>query len=352
MPRELRYFEAVREATELCMEKDPSVTIMGLGVPDPKGIFGTTLGLRERFGDARVMDTPSSENAMTGIAIGNALLGMRPILTHQRTDFALLSIEQIVNQAAKWRYMFGGEGKLPIVIRLMVGRGWGQGPQHSQALHAWLAHIPGLKVVQPATPYDAKGLLISAIEDDNPVVFIEHRWLHPVSGKVPKGMYRVPIGPSSVLREGNDITIAASSYMTLEALRAAEWLAHDGIGAEVVDLPTLRPLDDTAVLESVRKTGRFIAADLAWPQCGLASEMIARVSQKVFASLKSAPRSLTMPDAPTPTSHALADHYYPTSSDLAALARQMLGRSEEKKRPREAATVPLDVPEKNFAGAF
>ena len=177
MNRELKFSQAINEAVDLCMAKDPAVYIMGLGVPDPKGIFGTTLGLQQKYGSKRVMDMPASENAMTGVAIGSALVGMKPIMTHQRMDFALLAIDQIVNQAANWHYMFGEQVNVPIVIRMIIGRGWGQGPQHSQSLQAWFAHVPGLKVVMPATAYDAKGLLIAGIEYNNPIIFIEHRWL-------------------------------------------------------------------------------------------------------------------------------------------------------------------------------
>src|SRR5579883_291096 len=194
MARELKYYQAIHEATDLCMEKDPSVYVIGLGATDPKGIFGTTSGLEAKYGSARVMDMPCAENGMTGVAIGSALVGMRPILLHQRIDFAVLAMEQIVNQAAKWHYMFGGRKSVPLVVRLLVGRGWGQGPQHSQSLQAWFAHVPGLRVVLPSTPQDAKGLLISAVEDDNPVIFIEHRWLHNIAGPVPEGLYRVPFG--------------------------------------------------------------------------------------------------------------------------------------------------------------
>src|SRR5579885_455110 len=208
--REITFAEALNEAMAVCLEADPTVYLMGLGVPDPKGVFGTTLGLQEKFGVRRVMDMPTSENAMTGVAVGSALLGL----------------DQIVNQAAKWHYMFGGKTKLPLIIRMIVGRGWGQGPQHSQSLQAWFAHIPGLKVVMPATPYDAKGLLIGGIEDDNPVIFLEHRWLHGIKGAVPKGHYAVPLGRARIARPGRDVTIVASSYMTLEALRAADMLAE------------------------------------------------------------------------------------------------------------------------------
>ena len=190
MTRELKFYQAINEAIDTCMAGDPSVYVMGLGTPDPKGVFGTTLGLAQKYGAERVMDIPTSENGMTGVAIGSALVGMRPIIVHQRIDFALLSIEQIVNQAAKWHYMFGGQMQVPLVIRMIIGRGWGQGPQHSQSLQAWFAHVPGLKVVMPSTPYDAKGLLISSIEDNSPVVFIEHRWLYNIAGNVPEGSYR------------------------------------------------------------------------------------------------------------------------------------------------------------------
>ena len=210
MTRQLKYVEAIREAINLCMEVDPNVYVIGEGVPDPKGIFGTTTGLQQKYGAERVLDMPLSEDGMTGMAIGSALTGLRPILTHQRVDFALLSMNQIVNNAAKWHYMFGGQTCVPLVIRMAIGMGWGQGAQHSQSLQAWFAHVPGLKVVMPVTPYDAKGLLISSIEDDNPVIFLEHRWLHNTFGDVPEGIYRVPLGQGRIARRGKDITIAAT----------------------------------------------------------------------------------------------------------------------------------------------
>src|SRR5438445_2013324 len=204
MSRILKFHEALREAADLCLSRDPRVYLIGLGVPDPKGIFGTTLGLQQKFGAQRVLDMPTSENGITGVAIGSAIAGMRPILTHQRLDFALLAIEQMVNQAAKWHYMFGGRMKVPLVIRLILGRGWGQGPQHSQSLHAWFAHVPGLKVVMPATPHDAKGLLIASVQDNNPVVFLEYRWLHGITDHVPAEPYRVELGQARVVTSGRD----------------------------------------------------------------------------------------------------------------------------------------------------
>lgn len=350
--RKLKLFQAVNEAIDLCMAKDPAVYIMGLGVPDPKGIFGTTLGLLEKYGPERVMDMPVSENGMTGVAIGSAIVGMRPIMTHQRLDFALLAMEQITNQAANWNYMFGGKVSVPLVIRLIIGRGWGQGPQHSQSLQAWFAHIPGLKVVMPTTAYDAKGLLISSIEDNNPVIFLEHRWLHNIMGKVPKGCYRVPLGKAQVIKTGHDITLAATSYMTLEALRAAQLLAEQGVSAEVIDIRTLKPLDDGLILESVRKTGNLIVADTGWKTGGFAGEVITRVVEGAFGKLKNPPARITLPDCPTPTTRALANHYYPRAIHIVATALNMLGRSVDKSLFKETITIPLDVPDKGFTGPF
>lgn len=352
MTRELKYFQAINEAIDLCMAKDPSVYIMGLGVPDPKGIFGSTLGLQEKYGSMRVLDMPTSENGMTGVAIGSALIGMRPIMTHQRIDFALLAMEQIVNQAANWHYMFSGKMSVPMVIRMIVGRGWGQGPQHSQSLQAWFAHIPGLKVVMPTTPYDAKGLLISSIEDNNPVIFIEHRWLYNIAEHVPEGVYRVPIGQARAIREGNDLTIVSTSYMTLEALSAAEILAANGIRAEVIDVRSLKPLDDGLILESVHKTGRLIVVDTGWKTCGFSAEIVALVAEKSFSDLKSPPVRIALPDCPTPTSPALAAHYYPLATHIAIAARKMLGLDTNDIQSRKSVSVPLDIPDISFKGPF
>lgn len=353
MNRQINFAQAILEATEQCMSKDPSVYIMGLGVTDPKGIFGTTLGLEKKFGSKRVLDMPVAENGMTGIAIGSALVGMRPILTHQRVDFMLLSLDQIINNAAKWHYMFGGKMKVPLVIRLLIGRGWGQGPQHSQSLQSLFAHIPGLKVVMPATPYDAKGLLISAIEDNNPVIFIEHRWLHNTFGNVPEETYRIPLGKAKMIKEGKDLTIISSSHMILEAIRAAEVLKKDGINAEVLDLRTIKPLDQDMIKDSVRKTGRLIVVDGAWESFGVSAEILALTVSNLFGSLKCAPVRIAFPDVPTPTSWALANHYYPNSIDIINAARNILQLSKKEvegfgiKQDR-----PRDVPDNSFTGPF
>ena len=334
------------------MEKDPRVYVLGLGVSDPIGVFGTTKGLAEKYGSGRVFDMPVAENAMTGVALGSALVGMRPVMTHMRQEFAMLAIDQIVNQAAKWHYMFGGQSAVAMVLRIIVGRGWGQGPQHSQSLHSWFSHIPGLKVVMPATPHDAKGLLIASIEDDSPVVFIEHRWLYNIHGLVPEGVYRVPLGEPHVLREGTDATVVASSYMTLEAGKAAERLAAEGIEVEVVDLRTLSPLNEAPILESVRKTGRLVMCDHATATAGFAAEIIARVSEKALNTLKSPPVRVTLPDCPTPTTRALSNYFYPTVGHIVAAVKQTLGRPVEDPTVNIDPGDFLDVPDPSFTGPF
>lgn len=350
--RELTFSQALLEATDLCMAKDPSVYLMGLGVPDPKGIFGTTLGLQEKYGEARVLDTPTSENGTTGIAIGSTLTGMKPILVYQRIDFALLAMEQIVSQAAKWHYMFGGQQSVPLVLRMIIGRGWGQGPQHSQSLQSLFAHIPGLKVVMPVTAYDAKGLFIASVEDPNPVIFLEHRWVMNLKGDVPEGYYTVPLGKARVARQGKDITIVATSYMVLEALRAAEVLKTAGLDVEVIDVRTLRPLDEETILNSVAKTGRLIAADTSWKNCGFASEIIALVTENVFDRLRCAPRSVTLPDAPSPATPALANDFYPRAKDVVEIAETMCGVKVAEALKSAHEPKFLDIPDPSFTGPF
>ena len=326
--------------------------MIGLGTPDPKGVFGTTIGLVDEYGAERILDMPVSENALSGVVLGSAIDGMRPILTHQRVDFSLVSFEQIINQAAKWHYMYGGQATAPLVIRMIVGRGWGQGPQHSQSLQSIFAHIPGLKVVMPTTPADAKGLLLSAIFDDNPVIILEHRWLYDIEGPVPEGDHRTPIGVPRVVRPGKDITIVGTSYMTIEALRAAEMLVDLGIDAEVIDLRTINPLDHKSIIDSVQKTSHLIVTDTSWRNCGVAGEIVARVAEEAFGYLKSAPRRVTLPDAPVPTSHALTDAFYPRAIDIAHIAGDMMGISTSGLSDNSAESGMLDVPDNSFRGPF
>ena len=246
--RNIKYFEAIKEALAQSMLRDKNVVIMGLGVTDPKGIFGTTKDLHKTFGERRVIETPTSENAITGIALGAAIKGMRPVLTHQRVEFALLSMDQIINQAAKWHFMTAGKQTVPIVIRMIIGKGWGQGPQHSQSLEVLFSHIPGLKVVSPSNSYDAKGLMISSIRDNNPVIFFEHRWLHNISGNVPKKIYNVPIGKAKILSKGKDITIVSFSEALIQVLRLKKIIEESKISAEIIDLRTLDPLDFKTII--------------------------------------------------------------------------------------------------------
>ena len=350
--REITYAEAIREGFATALERDPRVFLIGLGVPDPKGFFGTTTHLQQQFGPERVMDMPCSENGMTGVVLGAALNGLRPVINHQRVDFALLSMDPVCTQAAKWHYMFGGAMKLPVVIRMIIGRGWGQGPQHSQCLHSWFAHIPGLKVVMPTTPHDAKGLLIAAIEDDNPVVFLEHRWLHHVKGEVPAGHFTVPIGPARLARAGKDVTIVAFSYMVLEAMEAAQKLAAIGVEAEVIDVRCLRPLDQPAILASLRKTGRLVVADTGWSLAGMSAEILAVAGESAFGSLKAAPHRVCFPDCPTPTSPALAAEFYPRSGHIVAAVRQTLGLPPDPADLAVPAGIELDKPNPAFTGPF
>lgn len=351
--RELTYAQAVHEALELALAADPAVYVMGLGVPDPGGVFGTTRGLSEIYGENRVMDMPIAENGMTGIALGSALAGMRPVLTHQRVDFMLLSLDQLVNQAAKWHYMFDGRMKAPLVVRGIIGRGWGQGPQHSQSLHSWFAHVPGLKTIMPFTPADAKGMLLSAIEDDNPVVMLEHRWLLGMKGPVEEGMYRTRIGQARIARSGKDVTIVAVSHMVYEALRAASVLESMGVSAEVVDVRTLRPLDGDTILASVRRTGRLVVADPDWGFCGFSAELLALAAERAFPFLQAPPRRVTWPEHPQPTSPALSVDFYPGPGHIAEAVLDSLGREAPcDLRARFDSGVPHDVPDLSFSGPF
>lgn len=345
--RQITYCQAINEALVQLMERDKNVFIMGLGVDDAKRIFGSTIGLSEKFGKNRAFEIPISENAITGVAIGASLCGMRPIMTHQRMDFMFYSFDQIINHAAKWHYMFGGEFSVPITIRSIIGRGWGQGAQHSQSLQALFSHIPGLKVVMPAAPYDAKGLLISSVLDDNPVIFIEHRKLYDIKGDVPEKFYSIPLGKAEIKKKGKDITIVAVSQMVIEAEKAAGLLLKQGIDAEIIDLRTISPLDQDTVFESVKKTGRLVVVDTSWLNCGIASEVSARVTQNVFSYLKAPIIRMAMPDAPVPTSVALEKIFYHDSEDIACVAKNlMLGKETEKRKTKKA------IMDEEFKGPF
>jgi acetoin:2,6-dichlorophenolindophenol oxidoreductase subunit beta len=349
----ITYAKAIRDALMVAMTMDRNVICFGLGVDDPRGIFGTTLGLQKKFGRDRVFDMPTSENGMTGIAIGAAINGLRPVMTHQRLDFALLSMDQLVNNAAKWHFMFGGKRSVPLTIRMIVGRGWGQGPTHSQNLQAWLAHIPGLKVVMPTTAFDAKGLLLTSIFDDNPVIFLEHRWLHNTKSEVPEGDYRVPIGEARIMREGNDATIVAASYMTVEALHAVDYLAQQGVYCELIDLRTVKPIDWATIERSVRKTGRLLALDSGSSTGSIAGEVIARMTMNCWSELSCSPRRLASPDYPEATSPSLTKGYHVRAEHVAATVGEMLGKpSLDVSMLVEQRKQPHDVPGDWFTGPF
>lgn len=354
--RELTYAAAIREALDQCLEHDPNVFVIGEGVPDPKGIFGTTLGLQKKYGDSRVMDMPVSENALTGVCIGAALRGMRPVMTHQRVDFSLYALDQIINNAAKWHFMFGGQSSVPLVVRMIIGRGWGQGAQHSQSLQAIFSHIPGLKVIMPAFADDMKGMLIAAIEDNDPVICLEHRWLYHLRASVPAGMYRVPLGQARRVCEGNDLTIVASSYMVIEALKAAKVLNAHQVSFDLIDLRTIRPLDYAMISASVQKTGRLLVLDTGWPFAGVAAEIMARAAQENFSDLKAAVRRITLPDLPTPSAASLTRDFYPGHREIIKEVLNMLGQSRALTEQVLAAvpqeTVPHDVPDPAFTGPF
>ncbi|MFM1755906.1 MAG: hypothetical protein RL621_830 [Bacteroidota bacterium] len=354
----ITYADAIRDGIDVAMEKDHRVIVIGEGVPDPKAIFNTTAGLRKKYGKQRVFDMPLSENGVTGICIGAALSGMRPIMIHQRIDFALLAMDQLVNNAAKWHYIFNGKASVPIVVRLIIGRGWGQGPQHSQSLQAMFAQVPGLKVVMPTTAYDAKGMLLSAIDDDNPVIFIEHRWLFQNKDNVLSGFYSVPLDSAKVIREGNSLTIAAFSYMVIESFVAAKALKECmDINLEIIDMRSVSPLDLTCVLNSIKKTGRLIVADTAFYFGSIGGELISQVTEKGFSMLKSPPIRIASPNAPTPTSHYMTKGYYPDSQTIADEVVKILDLNKKSNKYFNMCEMlkrekPHDVPNLEFTGPF
>jgi pyruvate/2-oxoglutarate/acetoin dehydrogenase E1 component len=324
--RKLTYSLAINEALHQMMERDASVYLIGQGVKSPWYVGNTAQGLLKKFGPSRVIDTPISENAITGAAVGSAMAGMRAVVVHPRMDFMMYALDPIINEASNWHYMNGGRASVPVVIWGVVNRGGEQAAQHSQTLHALFAHFPGLKIVMPSTPYDAKGLLIASIMDDNPVIFVDDRWLYNLEEDVPEEFYSVPIGKGIIRKIGQDITIAATSHMVQESLKAAALLEKEGMSVEIIDLRTAKPLDETLIYDSVHKTGRLIIADGGWKTCGLASEVSALVSENVFNDLKSPVFRITLPDIPAPASRVLEDVYYPTSANIVKAAKKLVQR--------------------------
>lgn len=321
------YADAIREALDLALEADPSVFVLGQGVDDPGSMFGTTKGLHQKYGRTRVFDTPLSEEGMMGVATGAAMNGMRPVFMHNRPDFILLAMNQLVTHAAKFHFMDNGQTNVPVVVWAAIGRGWGSGAQHSQAIQGLLLGVPGLKIVMPSTPYDAKGLLLSAILDNNPVCVFEHRWLMKKSGVVPEGFYRVPIGKGIVRRQGKDVTIVGASHAIELGLQAAAVLAREGIEAEVIDLRTIKPLDEGIILESLGKTGRLVVVDTAWMKGGVCAEIGCLAAEKGLKDLKAPVARVGLPDVPTPAGYTLEQFYYPDAVRIADAARRIVGAS-------------------------
>lgn len=324
MERIITQAEAIREAIHQEMERDPRVVVLGQNVDDHKGTYGTTRGLQPRFGEARVFDTPLSEDAVCGAAIGMALGGLRPIHVHIRMDFLMLSMNQLVNIASKARYMYGGQVSVPLVVRSVIGRSWGQGGQHSQGLHALFMHVPGLRVVAPTTPYDAKGLMTASIEDPNPVMFIEHRMVHMQKGHVPPERYTVPFGRARVLAEGDDVTIVAVAHMAVEAMRAAVLLGEVGIRAEVVDPVSLAPLDAEGIAASVEKTRRLLVVDNSWVFCGASAEIVAGTMERLQGRAPFQVRRMGYAPVTCPTTRCLEDRFYPSARTIAETAHELV----------------------------
>lgn len=348
MKRLITYREAINEALIQEMERDDRVFVYGLDVSDHKRIFGSTAGLVEEFGPGRCFGTPLSEDAMTGFALGAAISDLRPVHVHIRVDFLLLAMNQIVNMISNFRYISGGKLKVPIVIRAIIGRGWGQGAQHSKSLQSLFAHIPGLKVVMPTTPLDAKGLLISAIRDDNPVIFIEHRWLYDIVGDVPVGLNTaIPIGKPNIIKKGKDITIVATSWMNIEALKASEILEKHGIVCEVIDARTINPLDYESIYSSVEKTHHCLVADYDWVYCGFSAEVAARVSEVCFSELKSPVVRIGFAPTPCPTTRPLENKFYPNAITIIRTVEKMF-----KLQPIDLTGEEFYSYENKFKGPF
>jgi pyruvate dehydrogenase E1 component beta subunit len=316
MSRTITYREALNEAMIEEMRRDPSVFVYGIDVADHKRIFGSSNGLVEEFGKDRCFSTPLSEDAMTGFGLGAAINGLRPIHVHMRVDFMLLAMNQLANMIASYRYGTNGDMKIPLVIRAIIGRGWGQSWQHSKTLHSWFAHLPGVKVVMPSRPKDAKGMLIAAIRDDNPVVFIEHRWLYDVSGEVPEDSEPAPLEGCRLIREGRDATIVAVSWMNVEALKAADVLAKRGVSVEIIDTPCISRFDAASVAFSVRKTGHLIVADYDWLHCGFSAEVAAQMYATSMKDLRSPITRIGFADSHCPCTRPLETLYYPNAIDI------------------------------------
>ncbi len=349
---QISFSSSINEALKFSMKKDKNMICYGLGVTDPKEIFSTTRDLKNIFGSKRVFDVPTSENALTGISIGAALNNVRSVVSHQRLDFFLLAMDQLVNSAAKWHYMFGSKISVPITIRLIIGRGWGQGPTHSQNLQSWFNHIPGLKVVMPTFANDARDVLISSIFDPNPVLFLEHRWLHE-NKEIKKKIGKIKKIKSKICAKGKDITIVSTSYLTIEALRAADFLKkYYNISAEIIDLISIKPLDLNTILKSVEKTKNLIVADTGFSTGSIANDIIYEVmSSNKKNILRTFPKKIAMPNVPEPTSYGLTKNFYVRAIKISDEVLKMLNVKKNKELILKEPS-PHDVPGNWFKGPF
>lgn len=323
MTTTMTYRDALAFAAAKEMDADPSVFVFGLDVPDHKRIFGSTKGLVEKFGPERCFGTPLSEDAMTGVAIGAALSGLRPVHVHIRADFLLLGMNQIANVMSSLRYMSGGALQLPLVIRAVIGRGWGQGAQHSKSLHGMFGHFPGIKVALPTSPQDAYSMLRAAIRDNNPVILLEHRWLYDIEGAVDENCLPPLTGPA-VVRQGSAVTVACTSWMTIEAMKAAEVLARHGIELEIIDMRTVAPLDESEVVASIQRTGYGIVADYDWLYAGFSAELAARLGHRCFSTLRKPVERIGFAPVPCPTTRPLENLFYPSAVHIIRTVERML----------------------------
>ncbi len=350
--------QAIRDGLEEIAVEDSSVIFFAEGVSDPSSVYGTLKGIGDRIGHSRMIEMPVSENALFGVAVGAALMGKRPVISLHRVEFSLLAVEQIVNNAAKAHYVSNGIHKVPLVLRIIVGRGWGQGPNHSQSLEAMYSYFPGLKVIMPVFPSDAKAMIKAAVRDDNPVVCIENRWIHYVQGKVESDNIPTPLLGPKVISKGSDITLVASSYMVLEAQRAAEQLKLVGVSSEVIDLRVLRPLDITEIARSVSKTGRLLTIDSGFKTLGLGAEIVSEITKHCFSDLRSPPERMGMPDHPTPSSRGLIANIYPEAKTIVQTVAGMVELKTEKTEncirqlEAERGDLPNDVHDRYFNGPF
>ncbi len=324
----MTYGRAINEALYQEMKRDKNVFIYGIGVPDHKKIFGTTERLLEEFGENRCMDTPLAEDGLTGFALGAAVNGMRPILTHIRVDFALLAVNQLFNNIAAYRYMSGGQLEVPLVIRAIVGRGWGQGAQHSKSLQSMFAHVPGLKVVMPTTPNDAKGMMAAAIRDNNPVVILEHRWLYWQEGEVEEEPFVIPLNEANKLRDGSDVTIVSTSWMNVEAIKAADILEKNGISVEIIDPRCISSVDIDPIVDSVLKTKKCIIADNDWIHCGFSAELATQIYNWCMKDLEVPIRRIGFAPTPCPTVRHLENEFYPNAINIIKEVEGLMGIDE------------------------